>query len=335
MTASVQSSNTAPASSAPRDFAADARRGPRDILVETRSNGDASATAAIASISDQDWHISRTHGVYHIPARAPGEPYALVTITSRGDALDLGDNRRFPFTISARDIAEDLLQDLREHGIFVCAGERPSAEELASATARRDAYYHQLISEGDTMWARGHSFREISDLHRRAAIALGVEREWAYVPTRFARLPRLRRKGEAQRSSLQTLRRNPRRGKSRQARPGRQQQQRGAPRYASTTPTNATVGARHVRARTRYKRTSRHPAQRALQMFAGAFRTSAWRQMARSRQVRLLGTACRAPTERNATTSCTQQGMRNRARAKHWRSRCVVTLAQAGMPVLL
>ena len=39
------------------------------------------------------------------------------------------------------------------------------------------------------MWARGHSFREISDLHRRAAIALGVEREWAYVPTRFADCP--------------------------------------------------------------------------------------------------------------------------------------------------
>ena len=188
MTASVQPPNSVSAS-APRDFAADARRGPRDILVETRSNGDASATASIASISDQDWHISCTHGVYHIPARAPSQPYALVEITSRGDALDLGDNRRFPFTISARDIAEDLLQDLREHGIFVCAGERPSAEELASATARRDAYYHQLISEGDTMWARGHSFREISDLHRRAAIALGVEREWAYVPTRFADCP--------------------------------------------------------------------------------------------------------------------------------------------------
>jgi hypothetical protein len=181
-------STSVPAAPAARDFAVDARR-PRDILVETRSNGDASATAAIASISDQDWHISRTHGVYHIPACAKGEPYALVVITSRGDALDLGDNRRFPFTISARDIAEDLLQDLREHGIFVCAGERPTANELASATTRRDAYYHQLVAEGDTMWARGHSFREISDLHRRAAIALGIEREWAYVPTRFADCP--------------------------------------------------------------------------------------------------------------------------------------------------
>jgi hypothetical protein len=39
------------------------------------------------------------------------------------------------------------------------------------------------------MWARGHSFREISDLHRRAAISLGVEREWAYVPMRMNDCP--------------------------------------------------------------------------------------------------------------------------------------------------
>ncbi|MGH9714065.1 MAG: zinc ribbon domain-containing protein [Candidatus Acidiferrales bacterium] len=164
-------------------------RGPRNILEDTRAMGDTAATVAIASISDQDWYISRTHGVYHIPACAKGEAYALLLITPRGDALDLGDNRRFPFTISAREIAEDLLQDLHDHGVFVCAGARPSPEELASAGARRETYYHRLVSDGDTMWARGHSFREISDLHRRAAIALGVEREWAYVPTRMAECP--------------------------------------------------------------------------------------------------------------------------------------------------
>jgi hypothetical protein len=163
--------------------------GRRDILVETRAKGDTAATVAIASISDQDWYISRTHGVYHVPACAKTEPYALLLITSRGDVIDLGDNRRFPFTISAREIAEDLLQDLHDHGIFVCAGARPTQEELASATARRDAYYHRLIADGDTLWARGHSFREISDLHRRAAMALGVEREWAYVPVRLAECP--------------------------------------------------------------------------------------------------------------------------------------------------
>ena len=182
----------------------------RDIRIETTPKGDTAATASIASISDQDWYISRTHGVYHIPAcpkkiaseeqedltvRTPENsestlrPYALLLITSRGDAIDLGDSRRLPFTISAREIAEDLLQDLHDHGIFVCEGPRPTSEELTTATERRDAYYHRLIAEGDTLWARGHSFREISDLHRRAAMTLGVEREWAYVPMRMSDCP--------------------------------------------------------------------------------------------------------------------------------------------------
>jgi len=140
------------------------------LLIETQAKGDAAATVSIASVSDQDWYISRTHGVYHIPACAKGQPYALVMITSRGDAIDLGDNRRFPFTISARDIAEDLLQDLQEHGVFVCAGARPTTEELATATDRRSRYYQALIAEG-------------------AAISLGVEREWAYVPMRTMECP--------------------------------------------------------------------------------------------------------------------------------------------------
>lgn len=167
----------------------------RDILAAAPAALDTAATVSIASISDQDWYISRTHGVYHIPACPKAEtggsaqPYALLLITSRGDALDLGDNRRFPFTISAREIAEDLLQDLHDHGVFVCAGARPTADEISAATARRDGYYHRLIAEGDTLWARGHSFREISDMHRRAAIALGIEREWAYVPMRTGECP--------------------------------------------------------------------------------------------------------------------------------------------------
>jgi len=186
-------------------------------IVDTQPKGDTAATATIASISDQDWYISRTHGIYHIPAcvrtgppglraeRAPGSaasrareieepggsdpPYAILLLRSRQDVIDLGDGRRLPFPITAREIADDLLQDLHDHGVFLCAGARPTSEELAAATARRDAYYHRLIAEGDTLWARGHSFREISDMHRRAALALGVEREWAYVPMRMSDCP--------------------------------------------------------------------------------------------------------------------------------------------------
>lgn len=153
--------------------------------------GDVSkeATATIASLSDQDWYISRTYGVFHIPSRPKNDPCALLLVTARGDALDLGDNRRFPFTISARDIAEDLVQDLGVHGVFVCSGARPSEEEIAAATARRDAWYQQLVVDADQMWARGHSYREISDMHRRAAISLNMEREWAYIPQRMVDCP--------------------------------------------------------------------------------------------------------------------------------------------------
>jgi len=158
-------------------------------IVDTQPKGDTSATVTIASISDQDWYISRTHGVYHIPACVKGESFALLLIRTRNDVIDLGDGRRLPFPITAREIADDLLQDLHDHGVFVCAGARPTSEELAAATARRDAFYHRLIGEGDTLWARGHSFREISDMHRRAALALGVEREWAYVPMRMSECP--------------------------------------------------------------------------------------------------------------------------------------------------
>jgi hypothetical protein len=112
----------------------------RDILVDTRAKEDTAATVAIGSVSEQDWYVSRTHGVYHIPACAKGEAYALLLLTSRGDALDLGDNRRFPFTISAREIAVDLLQDLQDHGVFVCAGARPAPEELRAAGGRRSAW---------------------------------------------------------------------------------------------------------------------------------------------------------------------------------------------------
>src|ERR1700690_1341169 len=101
-------------------------RGRGDILIDTRPKSDTSATVAIASISDQDWYISRTHGVYHIPACAKSDSFALLLITSRGDVIDLGDVRRLPFSISAREIADDLLQELHDHGIFVCAGARPT-----------------------------------------------------------------------------------------------------------------------------------------------------------------------------------------------------------------
>lgn len=161
----------------------------REIRGSANDPAAAERTATIASISDQDWYVTRTYGVFHIPACAKGETCATLIVTPRGDAIDLGDNRRFPFTITPREIAEDVVQDLENHGIFVCADARPASEELSAAGARRDAWYKQLVADADEMWARGHSYREISDMHRRAATAMGLEREWAYVPQRSMDCP--------------------------------------------------------------------------------------------------------------------------------------------------
>jgi hypothetical protein len=146
-------------------------------------------SATIASVSDQDWYVSRTYGVFHIPACEKGKEHSLLMILPRGDALDLGDNRRFPFTITAREIALDLVQDLAAHGVFVCDGARPSEQEIGAASSRRDAWYQQLVFDGDQMWSRSHNYQEISDQHRRAALALGLEREWAYGPRKMIDCP--------------------------------------------------------------------------------------------------------------------------------------------------
>ena len=161
----------------------------REIRGSANDPAAAERTATIASISDQNWYVTRTYGVFHIPACAKGEVCATLIVTPRGDAIDLGDNRRFPFTITPREIAEDIVQDLENHGIFVCADARPANEEISAAGARRDAWYKQLVTDADEMWARGHSYREISDMHRRAALAMGLEREWAYVPQRSVDCP--------------------------------------------------------------------------------------------------------------------------------------------------
>ena len=137
-----------------------------------KPKGDTAITATIASISDQDWYISRTHGVYHIPARAqsprnqdtpPDEPvtrsqkpFALLLITSRGDAIDLGDSRRLPSRFPTREIAEGSSPGFaRPRRIVRPADEPASRRRRDSPPGHRDAataYYHPPHrAEGDTL----------------------------------------------------------------------------------------------------------------------------------------------------------------------------------------
>jgi hypothetical protein len=112
---------------------------------------------------------------------------SLTRVTRRKAIIDLGDKRTIDVNISAREIAQDLCREINGDagedsflGAFVCAGDAPTAEELADARRRLDAFYRRKVSEADREWARSHSHLFLDDLQRRAANHLGLEREWNY-----------------------------------------------------------------------------------------------------------------------------------------------------------
>jgi hypothetical protein len=148
-----------------------------------------SERAVICNVGEQEWTLVRTYGMYRIPAPKAIEDQATLVVTDRIDVIDMGDNRRLEVPIHARKIAEDLVADLGDYGVFVAAGEEPTAEEIANAKEHLIEVAKKLVFEGDQEWARSHNYRLLSDLHRRAVKRLGLEREWAYEPAAMGECP--------------------------------------------------------------------------------------------------------------------------------------------------
>ncbi len=99
--------------------------------------------------------------------------------------MDYGDKRTLPLAITAREIADDLCREVNSDageqsflGVFVCAGNVPTEEELRGAREKLDEFYRALVAAADREWERSHSYLFINDLQRRAAANLGLEKEW-------------------------------------------------------------------------------------------------------------------------------------------------------------
>jgi hypothetical protein len=167
-------------------------------------------TAVIANLTAQSWSLHRNYGAFFIPsaealrsAQSGGEEQAaqaagngsgrtapspsLTRVTPRKAVIDLGDKRTMDVNISARDIAADLCREINGDageesflGAFVCAGDAPTAQEIADARLRLEAFYRRKVAEADREWARSHSYLFLDDVQRRAAHELGLEREWNY-----------------------------------------------------------------------------------------------------------------------------------------------------------
>ena len=144
-------------------------------------------TAVIANITDQSYLAHRTYGTFQINGRSEAEAYALLRVTPRTAVMDYGDKRTLPLQITAREIANDICREINSDagersflGVFVCAGDAPTEEELRGAREKLDSFYSALVASADREWERSHSYLFIHDLQRRAAAHMGLEKEWFY-----------------------------------------------------------------------------------------------------------------------------------------------------------
>jgi hypothetical protein len=143
----------------------------------------------IVNIGEVQWHLARTHGMYLIPGCPKGERCATVRIQGRIDRADIGDKRYSEFYFSAKHIAEDLVADIADHGVFVAAGDEPTDEEISAARERLTEFYRRQVAAADADWSRHHNHNLLSDVQRRAARYLGVDREWLFEPEKLVDCP--------------------------------------------------------------------------------------------------------------------------------------------------
>lgn len=145
----------------------------------------------LVNISTQKWPARmRTYlGAVQIASPGPGEAYAITPIRGCKGVIDLGDRHTMEFPISAREIAEDLAKEINGdsgefsfHGVFVAAGPEPTEEELAEARAKLQAFHRRLVEMADLEWERSHNPLFITDLERRAARELKLDKPWLYEP---------------------------------------------------------------------------------------------------------------------------------------------------------
>jgi len=66
--------------------------------------------------------------------------------------------------------------------VFVAAGDSPTEAELADARRRLREFQEKLVAAADLEWERSHNPMFITDLERRAARQLGLEKPWLYDP---------------------------------------------------------------------------------------------------------------------------------------------------------
>jgi hypothetical protein len=157
-----------------------------------------SDVVSLVNISAQKWPPRhRTYfGSLVIQSPEGGATYAVTPVRGCTSVVDLGDKRTMEIRVTAQEIAEDLVREINGdsgegsfHGVFVAAGLEPTDEELNEARKKLEAFQIRLVETADLEWERSHNLMFITDLERRAARELGLEKPWLYDPKPMADCP--------------------------------------------------------------------------------------------------------------------------------------------------
>ncbi len=149
-----------------------------------------SEIVSLVNISAEKWPPrQRTYfGSLDVRSPEPGEPYAVTMIRGCSGVMDLGDKRTMEYRITAREINSDSGEG-SFHGVFVAAGAAPTKTELADARRRLEEFQRRLVAAADLEWERTKNPMFITDLERRAARQLGLEKPWLYDAKPLAECP--------------------------------------------------------------------------------------------------------------------------------------------------
>jgi len=153
---------------------------------------------SLVNISAQKWPPrQRTYfGALEIASPGLGEPYAITPVRGCRSVMDLGDKHTTEFPISAREVAEDIAREINNdsgegsfHGVFVAEGAEPTEEELSDARRKLEVFQRRLVEAADLEWERSHNPMFITDLERRAARELKLDKPWLYDPKPMEECP--------------------------------------------------------------------------------------------------------------------------------------------------
>ena len=157
-----------------------------------------SEVVSLVNISTQKWPPrQRTYfGALEIASPGPGDAYAITPIRDCRSVMDLGDKHTTEFPISAREVAEDIAREINNdsgegsfHGVFVAEGTEPTEKELSEARTKLEAFQRRLVEAADLEWERSHNPMFITDLERRAARELKLDKPWLYDPKPMEECP--------------------------------------------------------------------------------------------------------------------------------------------------